>query len=213
MILKYEVKGINEMDIYLVEQITEPDFGCEESVRKEPMALLRLSKLASDSEDKRYIEVSENKLSDEGISEGKKVCFTENGALKKYVSVVAAVITNNIDGLEKIFATQRGYGDYKDGWEFPGGKVEPGETPEAAIAREIKEELDTDIVVDEYIGTVEYDYPKFYLSMRCYKCSIKSGSLVLKEHEAAKWLSINEIDSVDWLPADIEVVDILRNQK
>lgn len=213
MILKYEVKGINEMDIYLVEQITEPDFGCEESFRKEPMALLRLSKLASDSEDKRYIEVSENKLSDEGISEGKKVCFTENGALKKYVSVVAAVITKNIDGLEKIFATQRGYGDYKDGWEFPGGKVEPGETPEAAIVREIKEELDTDIVVDEYIGTVEYDYPKFYLSMRCYKCSIKSGSLVLKEHEAAKWLSINEIDSVDWLPADIEVVDILRNQK
>ena len=201
------------MDIYLVEQITEPDFGCEESVRKEPMALLRLSKLASDSEDKRYIEVSENKLSDEGISEGKKVCFTENGALKKYVSVVAAVITKNIDGLEMIFATQRGYGDYKDGWEFPGGKVEQGETPEAAIVREIKEELDTDIVVDEYIGTVEYDYPKFYLSMRCYKCSIKSGSLVLKEHEAAKWLSINEIDSVDWLPADIEVVDILRNQK
>lgn len=213
MILKYEVKGINEMDIYLVEQITEPDFGCEESVRKEPMALLRLSKLASDSEDKRYIEVSENKLSDEGISEGKKVCFTENGDLKKYVSVVAAIITKNVDGLEKIFATQRGYGDYKDGWEFPGGKVEPGETPEAAIVREIKEELDTDIVVDEYIGTVEYDYPKFYLSMRCYKCSIKSGSLVLKEHEAAKWLSINEIDSVDWLPADIEVVDILRNQK
>ena len=213
MILKYEVKGINEMDIYLVEQITEPDFGCEESVRKEPMALLRLSKLASNSEDKRYIEVSENKLSDEGISEGKKVCFTDNGALKKYVSVVAAIITKNVDGLEKIFATQRGYGDYKDGWEFPGGKVEPGETPEAAIVREIKEELDTDIVVDEYIGTVEYDYPKFYLSMRCYKCSIKSGSLVLKEHEAAKWLSINEIDSVDWLPADIEVVDILRNQK
>ena len=201
------------MDIYLVEQITEPDFGCEESVRKEPMALLRISKLASDSEYKRYIEVSENKLSDEGISEGKKVCFTENGDLKKYVSVVAAIITKNVDGLEKIFATQRGYGDYKDGWEFPGGKVEPGETPEAAIVREIKEELDTDIVVDEYIGTVEYDYPKFYLSMRCYKCSIKSGSLVLKEHEAAKWLSINEIDSVDWLPADIEVVDILRNQK
>lgn len=213
MILKYEVKGINEMDIYLVEQITEPDFGYEESVRKEPMALLRISKLASDSEYKRYIEVSENKLSDEGISEGKKVCFTENEALKKYVSVVAAIITKNVDGLEKIFATQRGYGDYKDGWEFPGGKVEPGETPEAAIVREIKEELDTDIVVDEYIGTVEYDYPKFYLSMRCYKCSIKSGSLVLKEHEAAKWLSINEIDSVDWLPADIEVVDILRNQK
>ena len=201
------------MDIYLVEQITEPDFGCEESVRKEPMALLRLSKLASDSEDKRYIEVSENKLSDEGISEGKKVCFTENGDLKKYVSVVAAIITKNVDGLEKIFATQRGYGDYKDGWEFPGGKVEPGETPEAAIVREIKEELDTDIVVDEYIGTVEYDYPKFYLSMRCYKCSIKSGSLVLKEHEAAKWLNMEEIDSVDWLPADIEVVDILRNQK
>ena len=103
------------MDIYLVEQITEPDFGCEESVRKEPMALLRLSKLASNSEDKRYIEVSENKLSDEGISEGKKVCFTENGDLKKYVSVVAAIITKNVDGLEKIFATQRGYGDYKDG--------------------------------------------------------------------------------------------------
>jgi 8-oxo-dGTP diphosphatase len=202
---------VRVMDIFLVDQITEPDFGCEECARKEPMALLRLSKISADQEDKRYIEVSEQRLSDEGISEGKKVCFTENGDLKKYVSVVAAVISKTENGIEKIFATQRGYGDYKDGWEFPGGKVEPGESPEAAIVREIKEELDTDITVDKYIGTVEYDYPKFYLYMRCYRCSIESGSLVLKEHEAAKWLSMDEIDSVNWLPADIEVVKMLRN--
>ena len=201
------------MVVYLVDQITEPDFGCEESVRKEPMALLRLSNLSSDSESKRYIEVSEKKLSDEGISEGKKVCFTGNGELKKYISVVAAIISKSVNEIEKIFATQRGYGDYKDGWEFPGGKVETGETPEAAIIREIKEELDTDIVVNEYIGTVEYDYPKFYLSMGCYKCSVKSGSLVLKEHEAAKWLSMDEIDTVNWLPADIEVVNILLGDR
>ena len=121
---------------------------------------------------------------------------------KKVINVVGAVIKDN----NKIFATQRGYGEFKDGWEFPGGKVEPHETPEAALAREIREELETEISVDTYIDTIEYDYPKFHLSMRCYVCSIVSGDLSLKEHEAAKWLTKDELDSVDWLPADLVLI-------
>lgn len=124
----------------------------------------------------------------------------------KIVKVVAAIIR---DG-DKIFATQRGYGEYKDGWEFPGGKVEEGETPEEALVREIKEELDTEIEICEYLDTIEYDYPTFHISMRCYWCSVKSGNLVLKEHEAAKWLTKEEIDSVDWLPADITIIELIR---
>lgn len=116
----------------------------------------------------------------------------------KTIKVVAAVIK---DG-DKIFATQRGYGEFKDGWEFPGGKVEPGETPEAALAREIREELDTEIEVGRKIACVEYDYPAFHLSMDCFWAEVISGNLILKEHEAAKWLTKNELDSVDWLPAD-----------
>ncbi len=124
----------------------------------------------------------------------------------KTIKVVAAIIC---DG-DRIFATQRGYGAYKDGWEFPGGKIEPGETPEQALFREIKEELDAEIAVGEKLTQVEYDYPEFHLSMGCYWCSIKSGCLTLKEHEAAKWLQLDELDTVDWLPADQNVVKQIR---
>ena len=120
------------------------------------------------------------------------------------IEVVAAII-HDADG--RIFATQRGYGDMKDGWEFPGGKVELGERPEDALKREILEELDTRIVVEKLLTTVEYDYPNFHLKMHCYLCSIESGQLTLKEHEAARWLSKEQLDSVDWLPADKIVVD------
>ena len=126
----------------------------------------------------------------------------------KTVNVVAAIIR---DG-NKIFATQRGYGDFKDGWEFPGGKVEEGETPEAALKREIEEELETEIDVGDYLTTIEYDYPKFHLSMRCYWAKIVEGKPVLLEHEAAKWLSKEELDTVAWLPADITIIDLVRKE-
>ncbi len=126
----------------------------------------------------------------------------------KTVKVVAAIITKN----GKIFATQRGYGDFKDGWEFPGGKVEQGESPEQAIIREIKEELGADIQVTGFLTTVEHDYPTFHLSMDCFWAELKEGSNVeLLEHEAAKWLSLDTLDEVDWLPADIKVVEAIRN--
>ena len=120
----------------------------------------------------------------------------------KTVRVVAAIIIEN----GKVFATQRGYGEFKDGWEFPGGKIEPGEKPEEAIVREIKEELDTEVEVIELLDTVEYDYPNFHLSMGCFICKIKSGDLVLKEHEAAKWLTKDTLGSLEWLPADMGLV-------
>ena len=120
----------------------------------------------------------------------------------KTVRVVAAIIIEN----DKVFATPRGYGEFKDGWEFPGGKIEPGETPEEAIVREIKEELDTEVEVIELLDTVEYDYPNFHLSMGCFICKIKSGDLVLKEHEAAKWLTKDTLGSLEWLPADMGLV-------
>lgn len=124
----------------------------------------------------------------------------------KTIEVVAAIITHN----DQIFATQRGYGEFKDGWEFPGGKMEPGETPQQALVREIREELDTEIEVGSLVETVEYDYPNFHLTMHCFLCTIRSGELVLKEHEAAKWLTREELDSVDWLPADVKVVEKLK---
>lgn len=124
----------------------------------------------------------------------------------KTIKVVAAIIIE--DG--KVFATQRGYGEFKDGWEFPGGKTEPDETSEDAVVREIKEELDTEVEVIELLDTVEYDYPNFHLSMDCFICRIKSGDLVLKEHEAAKWLTKETLDSVDWLPADMGLVGKIR---
>ena len=129
----------------------------------------------------------------------------------KTIRVVAAVIkAMNKNGEPIIFATQRGYGDLKGGWEFPGGKIEVGETPQDALVREIKEELDTDIEVGELIDTIEYDYPTFHLSMDCFWCEIIKGDLVLKEHEAAKWLKLSELDSVEWLPADITLIDKIR---
>lgn len=122
------------------------------------------------------------------------------------IRVVAAVICKD----DRIFATQRGYGDYKDWWEFPGGKVEPGETEEEALIREIREELDADITVDKYITTVEYDYPEFHLSMACYRCSLMNDHMMLLEHEAAKWVGIDELEDMDWLPADVIVVKAIR---
>ena len=123
----------------------------------------------------------------------------------KTIRVVAAVIK---DG-DKIFATERGYGDFKGGWEFPGGKIEAGETPQEALKREIKEELDVDIEVYDLIDTVEYDYPEFHLSMDCFWCEIIKGELVLKEHQAARWLTKENINDVEWLPADLDVVNKL----
>ena len=126
--------------------------------------------------------------------------------MMKTVKVVAAVIRKD----NKIFATQRGYGDFKGGWEFPGGKVEDGETPEQALVREIKEELATDIEVGDFIADIEYDYPTFHLSMNCFWATIKDGNLTLLEHEAAKWLDADNIYSVDWLPADEMIIPDLK---
>ena len=125
----------------------------------------------------------------------------------KNIKVVAAIIKRG----DKILATQRGYGEFKDGWEFPGGKVEEGETPEHAIVREIKEELTADIVVTSKLTTVEHDYPTFHLSMDCFWAKLAEGTdIKLLEHESAKWLEIKDIDSVDWLPADIKVVEAIK---
>ena len=126
----------------------------------------------------------------------------------KTIRVVAAIIVDK----DKVFATQRGYGEFKDGWEFPGGKIEENETPQQALFREIKEELDTEIIVGDLLDTVEYDYPKFHLSMDCFICTIKKGKLVLKEHEAAKWLHKNELDSVNWLPTDKGLIPQIRER-
>lgn len=124
----------------------------------------------------------------------------------KTIRVVAAIIRDK----DKIFATQRGYGEFKDGWEFPGGKIEEGETPQDALKREIMEELDTEITVGELIDTIEYDYPTFHLSMDCFWAEVITGHLVLKEAEAAKRLTKEQLDSVDWLPADVTLIDKIR---
>lgn len=124
----------------------------------------------------------------------------------KTIRVVAAVIRNG----DRIFATQRGYGDFQGGWEFPGGKIEEGETPQDALVREIKEELEVDIVVGELLDTIEYDYPTFHLSMDCFWAEIVSGDVVLKEHEAAKWLTKDTLYSVEWLPADTSIIDYIK---
>ena len=126
----------------------------------------------------------------------------------KTIQVVAAIIT---DG-SRIFATQRGYGAYKDWWEFPGGKIEPGEDARHALKREILEELDTEIEVGEYLTTIEYDYPEFHLSMDCFWAAVKEGHLVLKEHEAARWLLPEEIDQVNWLPADLTIMELIKKK-
>lgn len=124
----------------------------------------------------------------------------------KHIEVVAGIIKNG----DKIFATQRGYGEFKDGWEFPGGKMELGETPQEALARELKEELAVDVKVGEFLCTVDYDYPTFHLTMHCFYCSVIGGELTLLEHEASKWLKMTELHSVNWLPADVEVVAALE---
>ena len=127
----------------------------------------------------------------------------------KTIKVVAAIIRKE----NSVFATQRGYGDYKDWWEFPGGKVEEGETPERALIREIREELDSDIIVEKFLTTVEHDYPKFHLSMDCFWCRVQSGKLTLLEHEAARWLPINDLRQVNWLPADVKVVEAIESEE
>ena len=124
----------------------------------------------------------------------------------RQIEVVAAIIVKD----NKVFATQRGYGEWKDFWEFPGGKIDAGETPEEALCREIKEELDTEIAVGELFTTINYDYPTFHITMHCYLCTIENGSLTLLEHEAAKWLSLEQLDSVTWLPADQIVIAELQ---
>ena len=124
----------------------------------------------------------------------------------KTIEVVAAILQ---DG-DRVFATQRGYGDWKDYWEFPGGKIEPGEGPEEALVREIREELGARIAVDSYLTTVEYDYPAFHLSMGCYLCHVAEGELTLREHEAARWLSRDELETVAWLPADQTIIERLK---
>ena len=125
----------------------------------------------------------------------------------KQIEVVAAIIHDNKD---RIFATQRGYGEWEGWWEFPGGKMEAGESPEEALRREIWEELETRIVIERLVTTVEWDYPKFHLTMHCYWCHIDSGSLTLKEHEAARWLAAGELESVKWLPADLQIIEMQK---
>ena len=126
---------------------------------------------------------------------------------RKTIHVAAAVIHRG----DEIFVTQRGYGEYKDWWEFPGGKVENGETPEEALVREIREELDTSIEVEEFLTTVEYDYPAFHLTMDCYRCKVREGRLTLLEHEAARWLPADQLRQVKWLPADVQVVSLIES--
>lgn len=142
------------------------------------------------------------------LETGRKIKETEWRNVMKTVHVVAAVIRKD----DKIFATQRGYGEFKDGWEFPGGKIEEGETSEQALVREIKEELDTDIKVGKLLDTIEYDYPNFHLSMECFWCEIVKGGLELKEHEAARWLTKETLDSVDWLPADVSLIGKIKKE-
>ena len=213
------------MEIFTVQNIYEADYGCEDTGRKEPTALLKLVKDAENVEAKtdenvenfvkddevKYVEVTEAILAERDISEGKKVCFTESGDILRYVRVVAAIIHGTtVDGVERIFATARGYGEYKGWWEFPGGKIEAGETPQQALAREIREELTAEIEVGELIQTIEYDYPKFHLSMDCFWAKVVAGKLVLKEAEAARWLTKDELEDVDWLPADEELINTIR---
>lgn len=191
------------MSLHKIKDIIEADFGCEENIDG-PHAVLVF-------EDGTRREVSEKWISENGIEEGKSIWVREDKSITKAISVVAAVIRNG----NKIFATQRGYGDFKDRWEFPGGKIESGEEPKTALVREIKEELDTEINVGNLIKTVETDYPAFHITMYVYWCDIVKGELTLLEHEDAKWVEIDDklAFAVDWLPADMEVVLKLLEQE
>ncbi|SFA86858.1 8-oxo-dGTP diphosphatase [Acetitomaculum ruminis DSM 5522] len=130
----------------------------------------------------------------------------------KTIRVVAAVICDSLENKSRIFSTKRGYGEFKGFWEFPGGKIEEGETPKKALVREIQEELDTVVKVGDLIDTIEYDYPNFHLSMDCFWCEIESGELTLLEAEDGKWLTKEELDSVSWLPADVTLIDMIRKE-
>lgn len=130
----------------------------------------------------------------------------------KTIRVVAAIICDSLENTTKIFATARGYGEFKGQWEFPGGKIEPGEKPQQALIREIKEELNATVKVDRLIDTVEYDYPTFHLSMDCFLCVVEKGEIVLKEAAEARWLNKDELFSVNWLPADITLIKKLQNE-
>ena len=209
------------MRVYTVESITEADYGCEETNREEPMALLKLVPVVFSQEESnqdesdrivRRVEVAESILAHQGISEGKQVCISENGSIQRYLRVVAAVIQDREHHGDKIFATARGYGEYKGWWEFPGGKIEAGETPQEALKREILEELSVTIKVGSLIKTVEYDYPGFHLSMDCFWAEVVEGHIELQEAADARWLSEEEYNSVEWLPADRELIEsVLAN--
>jgi 8-oxo-dGTP diphosphatase len=144
---------------------------------------------------------------DNSLEEGSAELIVEKTPERKRIRVAAAIL---FDERGRIFATERGYGAWKDYWEFPGGKIEPGETPEEALHREIREELETEILIEEKLISVEYDYPEFHLSMDCFKARFLRGKPVLKEHEAAKWLAREELDSVNWLPADVKIIAMLK---
>lgn len=199
------------MSTYTILQITEPDYGCEETHRAEPTALLKLREEPSD--DVRYVEVPERVLAEQGLKEGKKVTFATDGTIRKYVRVVAAVIRDPKEHPGRVFATARGYGEYKGWWEFPGGKIEVGETPKEALKREIREELTATVRVGELIKTVEYDYEKFHLSMDCFYAEVTAGQLKLKEAAEARWLSETELDEVSWLPADLILVEEMKDTR
>ena len=196
------------MSIHKIKAIVEADYGCEEHADG-PHAVLVF-------EDGDKLEVSEKWIAEREIKEGKYIWLRNDGSYLKAVRVVGAIIMAQRDvkkdeePVKMLLATQRGYGDLKDGWEFPGGKIEEGETPEEAIVREIKEELDTVIKVEKYVDTIEYDYSDFHLSMDCFLCSVVEGDLVLKEHEAAKWLTRETLDTVEWLPADVTLIEKVR---
>lgn len=195
------------MKKYIVSNIYEADYGCEGL--KEGENIKVIVDLMDETGQNLRMEAEDAWLLQQKIQEKSKVMIDASGKLKKVVEVVAAVIKGNGEKQGKILATQRGYGEFQGAWEFPGGKIEKGETAKEALVREIKEELDLEIIVEEFIDTVEYEYPSFYLSMECYWCSMGSEDFILKEHKAAKWLSKETLNSVDWLPADIGLIDTI----